>query len=103
MRPIISGEKRPQVIVDVIRQLINGRGNNGFQGTLEASATQTVFTFNQVAPGDAVILCPQTANAAAELASGQCYAVATMNTITINHRNNSQTDRTFAIVFQEAS
>ncbi len=64
--------------------------------TLAVNATQTVVTVAQAGFDAAVSLCPKTATAAAEMASGTCYVSAYgAGTFTITHRNLAQADRTF--------
>ena len=82
--------------VFAINQLIRGRSNAVGSVTLTASATSTTVTgaFNRNA---VVLLSPQTANAAAALAT--THAVVTdANTVTITHANAGSTDRSFAYV-----
>lgn len=63
--------------------------------TLQANAASTVVSDDRVGQHSFVGLMPQTANAAAELASGQLYVTTGKKTFTIAHRNNAQEDRTF--------
>lgn len=67
--------------------------------TLAANTTSTVVTVLQAGFDAAVSLCPKTATAAAEMASGGCYVSAyNAGIFTITHRNLAQTDRTFRYV-----
>lgn len=101
MRTITSDEKRPPLIANALQQLVTGRGNNCFSITLDANAaTTTVSGKLGIATGDAIFLSPQTANAAAALATTYAIASAT-NTVTIHHANNAQTDKTFWLMFKE--
>lgn len=43
----------------------------------------------------AILMCPTTAHAAAEIASGNLYHTITDEQVIINHTNNAQTDRVF--------
>ncbi len=82
-----------------INQLIRGRSNASGTVTLTASATTTVITSEIFNEDAGIFLCPTTANAAAELAAGTCYAsTIAAGSVTLTHANNAQTDRTFRYV-----
>ncbi len=91
-------------IILAIQQLAAGRSNAVGTVTLTANvATTTVSTANGaitqkglVAPGSTPIFTPKTANAAAEVGNGTMYVSAVgIDTFTITHANNAQTDRIF--------
>ena len=91
-------------IVLAIQQLAAGRSNAAGTVTLTANAASTVVSTANgkisqagiVAPGSTPILTPTTANAAAEFGNGTIYVSAVgLDTFTITHANNAQTDRIF--------
>lgn len=63
--------------------------------TLAANAASTVVSDDRVGEYSFIGLMARTANAAAELASGNVYVTAGKKTFTVAHTNNAQTDRTF--------
>lgn len=85
--------------VTAINELARGRSNAVDTVTLTAGATVTTYTGPNVNENGQAFLFPQTANAAAAMAT--TYAtisrVAGVNTVTITHANAGSTDRTFAI------
>lgn len=94
---ISSNETRVGAIAAAVRELFQGRSHAVGQFTLEASATSTVVTAPNVGTDSRIALTPQTANAAAALAStyiDQADVVA--GAFTVHHANNAQTDRTFS-------
>lgn len=89
-------EKDVTKLVQVIRQLIEGRSNATGIVTLTASAASTAVTAVNCSSGSTVLLHPTTANAAAEIAAGTAYVGTIANgSFTVTHANNSQTDRIF--------
>jgi hypothetical protein len=92
-------ETQLYVIVNAVRQLMQGRSNAAGGVTLAPNAAATAVAAPNCAPGSQVFLFPRTAHAAAELAAGGCY-VSTVSggTFTVTHANNPQTDRTFSYV-----
>ena len=87
------------VIVNAVRQLMQGRSNAAGSVTLSPSASSTTVAAPNCAALSQVFLFPRTAHAAAELAAGACYVSAVAaGTFTVAHANNTQTDRTFAYV-----
>lgn len=87
-------------MVSAVNQLIRGRSNAIGRVTLTANTTTTTITGELVNENAEIFLTPRTANAAAAL--GTTYAsisrIAGVNTVTITHANNAQTDRTFGYV-----
>ncbi len=87
-------------IVDVVRQLMQGRSNSVGTVTLRANQSTTVVTKNtdpaavNMTPNCAVFYTPRTANAAAVSfslwTSNQAFG-----TWTINHVNDARADKTF--------
>lgn len=108
MRGLTASEKRVDKIVDAIRQLISGRGNNCSLVTLTANSATTTFVKSGVSLTDGVFLFPKTANAATEFGAGTLRAEVTAvsdgkGTIQITHANNAQTDRTFWLLNKEVT
>lgn len=96
-----SNEKDPIKQNTAIKQLIEGRSNAAGVFTLTASAATSTITAPTCSPSCAVIVCPATANAAAEIGNGTMYiAEATIiaGSFVVTHANNAQTDRTFRYV-----
>ena len=84
-----------------IRQLARGRTNVGGSVTLATSTTTTTVTNTGIQVGDVLKLIPQTANAAAALATTYVTPATQAEQITITHANNAQNDRTFGYVVTE--
>jgi hypothetical protein len=91
-------ETDPKKLILSLQQLAAGRSNAIGTVTLTVSATSTTVTDQNCASGSAIILTPQTANAAAAL-TGIYYSTAN-GSFVINHANNAQTDRTFTYAIQ---
>lgn len=89
-----SGETRPFVLAQAIRELFEGRSHAKGQCTLTASATTTVVQATNCGPASEIMLSPRTANAAAALATTYVSAVAP-GQFTLTHASDSQTDRTY--------
>lgn len=93
------GEKDIQRIVDAIIQLNEGRQASVGDVTLRASQTTTVVSFPNCSTECRVFLFPQTANAAAALAT--TYILKTnilRRQFTITHASNGQTDKDFSFL-----
>lgn len=80
-----------------LQQLASGRSNATGSVTLTASATSTVVTSPNCAPGSAVFLFPKTANAAGALSTTYVSSVG-KQTFTITHASAASVDRTFFYV-----
>jgi hypothetical protein len=98
-----EGEHRRQIAACVNKQN-NGKFNCTLAVTLTASAASTTVTDSRIGTGSLMVFMPQTAHAAAEMASGNLYIPASTvvpalgsvpGKAVIQHTNNSQTDRTF--------
>jgi hypothetical protein len=93
------GERDPKRIVDAIIQLVQGRQNSIGDVTLRANQATTVVTFKNCSKDCRVFLEPQTANAAAALATTYIApANILQGSFTINHANNAQVDKTFSFI-----
>lgn len=94
---IPSNERDLAKIVTAIQQIEQGRLNAGGFCTLAADANSTTVTAQNCGAQSQPFLFPLTANAAAELASGEMYVSSVANgSFTVVHSNNSQTDRRFS-------
>lgn len=96
---IQRSERDPQRIVEAIIELGQGRQNSIGDVTLRANQATTVVAFPNVSADSRVFLFPQTANAAAALAT---TFILKDNIIrkqfTISHANNAQVDKTFGFL-----
>jgi hypothetical protein len=90
-------ERDIQLIVDTGRQLVEGRHNAGGTVTLRAGFATTVVSHPNCSKDSYVnVGSPQTANAAAALATTYVLAASVIQGgFTITHANNAQVDRTF--------
>lgn len=86
-------------IILSLQQLAAGRSNAIGTVTLATGAATTVVAPTQsgmISPSSNIHLMPTTANAAAEVASGNLYISAVAkDTFTITHTNSATTGRTF--------
>lgn len=93
------GERDPQRIVDSIRQLTEGRGNNIGNVTLRAGFTTTPVDFENCSKSCRIFLFPQTANAAAAVPTTYILAAdIQQGSFTITHANAGSVDRTFSFL-----
>ncbi len=82
--------------VMAVRQLTEGRSNATGTVTLTANAATTTVSAPNCGPGSAVFLFPQTANAAAAVATTFVLVTnVTAAQFIVSHANNAQTDKTF--------
>lgn len=88
-------EKNQDTINQAIRELQQGRDNASGTLTLAVSPATTTTVSNPVcSPTSAVLLTPQTADAAAALATTYVSTVA-KGQFTLTHTASAQVDRTF--------
>lgn len=93
------GERDPQRIVDSVIELVTGRQNSIGDVTLRAGQTITVVTFPNCSKDCRIFLFPQTANAAAAVATTYILrADILQRSFTITHVNAGTTDRTFSFL-----
>lgn len=93
------GERDPQRIVDAIIQLVQGRQNSVGDVTLRAGQTTTTVSFPNCSKDCRVFLFPQTANAAAAVATTYIQrADILQRSFTITHANAGSTDRAFSFL-----
>ena len=86
-------------IINAINQLIRGRSNATSSVTLNANATTTIVTGDNINASARVFLFPMTAAAGTEVGNGTIYASVTIaGTATITHANTASTTRTFALL-----
>ena len=81
-------------LASTLNRAIGGKTNNFGSVTLTASSATTTLTDIRIGINTVILLQPTTANAAAAL-TGVYFGTPGDGTITINHANNAQTDRTF--------
>jgi ABC-type branched-subunit amino acid transport system substrate-binding protein len=90
-------ETDPKKIAIAVRQLAEGRSNATGMVTLTANATSTTVTAPNCGPQSVVFLTPNTAHAAAVVASTYVSQVK-IQQFTITHPSDSNADKTFAWV-----
>lgn len=78
----------------VLNETRRGKLNNGGEVTLTANAATTTLTDALITTNSVILLSPQTANASAALASTY-FSAPVQGSVTINHANNAQSDKTF--------
>lgn len=94
--PYVPSTPEVDRLYQAVNQLILGNASNTGSVTLTESAASTSVSNNRVGADAVILLMPKTANAASELASGNCYVSSvTKGSFTITHQNNAQTDRDF--------
>lgn len=83
-------------LADALNNALRGKLNNTGSVTLTASSATTTLTDVRIGAESVIAIHATTANAAAEIGNGTIYfGTPGDGTITINHANNAQTDRTF--------
>lgn len=83
-------------IADSLNNALRGKLNNTGSVTLTQSSATTTLTDIRIGINSVILLQPTTANASAEIGNGTIYFGTPGNgTVTINHANNAQSDRTF--------
>lgn len=89
------------LIAAAVQGLMRGKMNAVKTVTLTASAASTTVTDARIGRNTVLVPIPTTANAAAEWGAGTLYQThpnATADQAVLNHANNAQTDRTFAVL-----
>ena len=85
-------------IADIVRQLMNGKSNNSGEITLAvASATTTTIYNERIGYDSTILLMPETANAASDLA-GIFIDTFAQGSAVINHSANTDADKTFRYI-----
>ena len=83
-------------LADAVNNILRGKLNNTGDLTLTASSATSTLTDIRIGTESVIVLMPKTANAAAELGNGTLYfGTPGDGTVTVNHANNAQTDRTY--------
>jgi hypothetical protein len=94
--PPLGGSQRE--ISEVVRQLMNGKSNNSGTITLDdGSATTTTLYNERIGYDSCVLLMPETANAASDLANIYIDTFAQGSAV-INHSANTDADKTFRYI-----
>ena len=83
-------------IARAVNEAFDGATNAIGEVTLTASSATTTLTDTRIGSESIVFLTPLTANAKAEVTPWQSGA--TSGSITLNHTNNAQTDRTYGYI-----
>ena len=83
-------------ITQAINELIQGRSNAAGDVTLAPGQTTTVVTRDTLSNHAVVMLTPQTANAAAAIATTFATVSPAGGSFTVHHANAATTDRTFS-------
>jgi len=84
-------------ISDTVNNILQGKTNNRGSITLTASSATSTLTDKRIGADSVILLQPTTSNAAAELAT-LYFGTPGDGSVTINHANNAQVDRTFKYV-----
>lgn len=81
-------------VVDTVNNAQRGKINVTLDVTLAPNTTTTTIIDPRISAFSAILFCPTTANAAAELASGHLFVSARQSgQATLTHTDNAQTDR----------
>jgi len=100
-RYLANADDHRRLLGETVARMMQGKTNNTGTVTLTASAATTTITDATIGYASAVIFIPVTSNAAAEIKNGTLYYANTSRKngqLTVNHANNSQTDRDFQYV-----
>lgn len=90
------GEPILSRVVQVVRQLMEGKSNATGVVTLTANAGSTQVTAPTCGLSSVIFLSPTTAHASAEIGNGTIYVSGVaLGAFTLTHANNAQVDRTF--------
>lgn len=84
-------------LADAINNIIRGKINVAGELTLTANSATTTLTDIRIGADCVVLLQPTSANGAAALAT-LYFGTPGNGSVTVNHANNAQTDRTFRYV-----
>jgi hypothetical protein len=84
---------------DVVNNIMRGKINATLDVTLTPSAATTTVSDARIGGSCGIYLMPLSANAAAEIGNGTIWWGTPGNqTVTLNHANNAQADRTFRLL-----
>jgi hypothetical protein len=94
-----NDQRHREIIAQWINGLLDGKLDIVGTFTLTANTTTTAVADNKFESNMIVLWVPTTANAAAEIGAGTLYLSSRgVQTFTLTHANNAQTDRTFLYV-----
>lgn len=84
---------------DVVNNIMRGKINATLDVTLTPSAATTTVNDARIGGSCGIYLMPLSSNAAAEIGAGTIWWGAPGNqTVTLNHANNAQADRSFRLL-----
>lgn len=86
-----------KMLANGVNRALKGQIDCTFPLTLIANSAATQVSDSRISKWTTVVMSASSANAAAEMASGDCYVTVSDGLLTVTHRNNSQTDRTFQV------
>lgn len=92
-------EMHRRQLAEASNRILQGQVNWTLAVTLVVSSATTTVADSRLGASSAVLACPLTADAAAEIGNGTMWFVPTVGSLTINHANNTQADRSFMLVF----
>lgn len=93
------GERDPKRFNDAIRQLTEGRQNSVGDVTLRANFATTTVIFENCSKDCRIFLFPQTANAAAAVATTRIPLTSiAQGSFTITHANDALADKAFSFL-----
>lgn len=84
-------------LADAINNILRGKINAGGEVTLTANSATTTLSDVRIGTDSVILMQPTTENAAGAL-SGIYFGTPGDGTVTINHANNAQTDKSFRYV-----
>jgi hypothetical protein len=88
-----------RLVVDTVNRTLAGKLNVTLAVTLAAGAASTTLTDSRISATSALLFCPLTADAAAEMGAGTLFVQSqTAGSAVIAHANNAQTDRNYTVV-----
>lgn len=90
------GERDIDKIVQVVRQLVEGRSNGIVTATLNPNAVATTVKAPNCSPSSGIFPCATTADAANDMAT-MSFTPGTGQFV-ITHANNARNDRTFTFL-----
>ena len=84
---------------DVVNNIMRGKINATLDVTLTVSAASTTVSDARIGGSCGIYLMPLSANATAEIGNGTIWwSTPGYQTVTLNHANNAQADRTFRLL-----
>jgi hypothetical protein len=84
---------------DLVNNIMRGKINATLDVTLTVSTASTTVSDARIGGSCGIYLMPLSANAAAEIGNGTVWwGIPGNQTVTLNHANNAQADRTFRLL-----